>query len=73
MFELLETISTDEIINRRRGPNVNTTIAGTAVRIGDVNRAAFDSPEELATSALLLAAAYAEMGDFTVPYLEVTG
>ena len=73
LFELLETISTDEIIDRLRGPNLNTTIAGTAVRIGDVNRAAFDSPEELATSALLLAAAYAEMGDFTVPYLEVTG
>lgn len=72
LFELLETISTDEIVDCLRGPNLSTTVTGTAVRIGDVKRAAFESPGELVTSSLLLAAAYAEMGDFTVPYLEVT-
>jgi hypothetical protein len=72
-FELLESISTDEIIDRLRGPNLNATITGTAMRVGDVDRAAFDSPEELAASVSLLTAAYAEMSNFTVPYLEVTG
>ena len=42
-------------------------------RVGEVGRSAFDTPEQLATSVQLLAAAYAEMDTFTVPYLEVTG
>lgn len=72
-FELLEAISTDEINERLRGPKLNVAISGTAVRVGEIGRSAFDSPEQLATSVQLLASAYVEMDTFTVPYLEVSG
>jgi hypothetical protein len=72
-FEALETISAEEISQRLRGPELKTRISGTAVRLGTVDKSAFDAADALAPSVALLAAAYAEMDGFTVPYLEVSG
>ncbi len=72
-FEELESISADDILCRLTISKVGANISGSAVRLGYLDRAAFDSPENLASSVRRLAAAYAEMDGFTVPYLEVTG
>lgn len=72
-FETLETISADEISERLRGPDLRTAISGTAVRLATVDSSIFDSADGLAPNVALLAAAYAEMDTFTVPYLEVNG
>jgi hypothetical protein len=72
-LEELETITDDEITQRLRGADLKTPIAGTAVRLGTVDKTAFDSADALAPSVALLAAAYVEMDGFTVPYLEVSG
>ena len=72
-FQTLETISAADIAEALRGPDLKTAISGTAVRLGTIDRAAIDFPHELTASVSLLAAAYAEMDGFTVPYLEVSG
>lgn len=72
-FEVLESISADEIADRLRSNRASTEVSGTAVRVGSISQATLDSPEELTSSALLLAAAYADMASFTVPYLELAG
>lgn len=71
-FEELETISADDIVGELRGPALAAKVTGSAVRLGSVDLANFASPDALASSVALLAAAYAEMDSFTVPYLEVT-
>lgn len=72
-FQMLETISLEDIAKTLRMPDLTTSIRGTAVRLGTIDRAAFDSPDDLAPSISLLAGAYTEMVSFTVPYLEVIG
>ncbi len=72
-FEELETISAEDISTRLAGPDLGVSITGDAVRLGAVDRASFDSAASLLPSVELLAAAYAEMDVFTVPYLEISG
>lgn len=72
IFEELESISASDIAAELQGPKLASTIEGSAVRLGSVSSADFESPEALSSSVALLAAAYAEMRSFTVPYLDVT-
>ena len=72
-FEQLETIPAENICARLTGTKLKIAIDGTAVRLGVVDGALFGSARGLVDSAKRLAAAYAEMESFTVPYLEVSG
>lgn len=72
-FEVLEAISAEDIAGSLRGPGSGIEIRGTAARLGTIDRATFQSPEDLTASVLLIAAAYADMDSFGVPYLEVSG
>lgn len=71
-FETLETLSAEEITERLRGPDLKATISGTAVRLGTMSQAVLESPDGLAPTVALLAAAYSEMTNFTVPYFDLT-
>lgn len=71
-FADLETISTDDIAGRLSGADL-PAISGTAVRLGTVAESEFNDVDGLAPKVALLAAAYAEMESFCVPYLEVSG
>ena len=72
VFEELEALTPDVIAAELRRDEV-AKLAGQATRLGSVDPASFDSPCDLWSSVALLAAAYADMDAFTVPYLEVSG
>lgn len=72
-FKELEIISTEEISARLTGQNLDAKIAGDAARVGSVDRASFETARNLESSVALLAAAYAQIDEFTVPYLEIIG
>jgi hypothetical protein len=72
LFEELEALTLDAIAGELRTDEV-TDLTGQAARIGSVDPTSFGSPADLLSSVARLAAAYAEMDSFTVPYLEVGG
>ena len=72
-FEELESMSDDEIRAQLTSPATGVAITGDAVRLGAVDRSSFAQPTDLMATVERLAAAYAEMDGFTVPYLEISG
>lgn len=71
LFEELEALTPEAIAAElRTGKPVELT--GQATRLGSVEPTSFRSPADLLSSVALLAAAYADMDRFTVPYLEVS-
>lgn len=72
-FAELESTSEDELADWLRKSSAQHALTGSAVRIGTIDRALFADAELLAPSVALLTAVYADMGQFTVPYLEVAG
>lgn len=71
-FEELEESTPDTIATALRNGTV-AGLKGQAVRLGSIDQATFASPADVRKSVELLAAAYADMDGFTVPYLEVSG
>lgn len=69
----IEVITDEEIADLLRVPGAKTAISSKAVRVGSVQRDAIGSLEELAASVRTLAAIYADMEAFAVPYLELAG
>jgi hypothetical protein len=69
----LEVMPDGEIADLLRVPGANPAIPSNAVRVGAVHTDALGSVEELAGSVRTLAAVYAGMDAFAVPYLEVVG
>lgn len=70
-LEALETITTVAILDRLRTDGAATPASGQAVRVGAVSSSDFDSPEALLPAVGALAATYADLTSFAVPYLEV--
>lgn len=70
-LEALETIATEEIVDRLRTGGATTPASGQALRVGAVSSTDFASPEALLPAVGSLAAAYVDLTSFAVPYLEV--
>lgn len=72
-FEELEIISSEEISARLLVSDTDVKLTGDATRVGTVTRESFESAGRIASSVANLAAAYAQIDEFTVPYLEIVG
>jgi hypothetical protein len=70
-FNRIEVAADEEIADLLRVPGPKPAISSNAVRVGAVQRDAFESIDELAASVRTLASVYADMDAFAVPHLDL--
>ncbi|WP_419930857.1 BrxE family protein [Candidatus Poriferisodalis sp.] len=73
LFEHLETVATDRLIENLGGPQRRPSTADRAVRVGSISAGDIDSIAATSVAIERLARSYCGMDEtFVVPYLEVT-